>query len=142
MQDTRELTSEITIEAPAEDVWEAITDPERIKEWFFGVDTITDWTEGGSIVHKGEWQGKPYEDKGEVVKVERPKTLIHTHWSSMSGLPDAPENYQEVRWSLATEDGRTTLSVSEDNIPSEEAREMSEKTWKTVLTKLKEILER
>lgn len=29
-----ELTREIVLEAPVDDVWEALTDPERLAEWF------------------------------------------------------------------------------------------------------------
>lgn len=29
-----EVTREIVLDAPVEEVWEALTDPERLKEWF------------------------------------------------------------------------------------------------------------
>ncbi|MGH2636409.1 MAG: SRPBCC family protein, partial [Actinomycetota bacterium] len=114
-----------TIDAPVQDVWDAITTPELIKQWFFGVDTETDWTPGGPIVHRGEWQGKPYKDKGQIVEVEPPRLLVHTHWSDLSGTPDRPEHYQEVTWALAEREGRTELTVSERNVPSEEAKAIS-----------------
>jgi uncharacterized protein YndB with AHSA1/START domain len=53
----------ITIGAPIDEVWKAITTPELIKQWFFGVDTESDWKPGGHLIHRGEWQGKPYVDK-------------------------------------------------------------------------------
>jgi uncharacterized protein YndB with AHSA1/START domain len=130
-----------TIEAPVREVWRALTSPELIKRWFFGVDTETDWTPGGPIVHRGKWQGKPYEDKGEIVTVEPPKLLVHTHWSDLSGTPDRPEHYQEVTWALAERNGTTELTVSERNLPSEEAKAVSEQSWETVLGNLKSLLE-
>lgn len=69
-------SASITINAFAEEVWKAMTTPELIKQWFFGVDTVTDWKVGGPLVHKGEYQGKPYEDKGEVLRFEPPRLLI------------------------------------------------------------------
>jgi uncharacterized protein YndB with AHSA1/START domain len=131
-----------TIEAPAEDVWTALTTPETIREWFFGVETETDWSPGSPIVHRGEWQGKPYEDKGEIVRIEPPRLLVHTHWSDLSGVPDSPEHYQAVTWALSEQDGSTELTVSETNLPSEEAKATSEQTWPIVLGNLKELLER
>ena len=142
MPNDLDLASSVTIDAPAQQVWEALTTPEVIKQWFFGVDTITDWNEGSKIVHKGEWQGKPYEDKGTILKIEPQRILVHTHWSSMSGAPDKPENYQKVSWKVSGKNGRTQLTVSEDNLPSKEAKEVSEQSWNTVLKKLKELLER
>lgn len=135
-------TSSVTIDAPAEEVWDAITTPEQIKQWFFGVDTESDWKVGSPLVHRGDWQGKPYEDKGEIVRIEPPKVLVHTHWSDLSGKPDRPENYQEVTWSLSQRNGSTELTIKERNLPSEEAKAMTEQSWQTVLTNLKTLLER
>lgn len=135
------LKHSITIEAPAPKVWEALTTPDLIKQWFFGVDTETDWKEGSPIVHRGEWQGKPYEDKGRIVKIEQERALVHTHWSPASGLPDSEENYQRVAWTLAGDDGKTELTVTETNLPSEEAKSVSESSWEMVLGNLKKLLE-
>jgi uncharacterized protein YndB with AHSA1/START domain len=131
----------ITIDAPIEKVWEALTTPSLIKEWFFGVDTETDWAEGSPIVHRGEYQGKPYEDKGTIVRVVPRRLLIHTHWSPVSGLPDVPESYQEVSWVLSERDGKTEIRVTEDNVPSDEAKAASEQAWEAALGGLRDLVE-
>jgi uncharacterized protein YndB with AHSA1/START domain len=69
----------IAIDAPIEAVWEAITTPEVIKRWFFGVEILTDWKVGSALVHRGEYQGRPYGDKGTILEVEPPRLLVHTH---------------------------------------------------------------
>jgi uncharacterized protein YndB with AHSA1/START domain len=132
----------ISIDAPIDEVWRAITTPELIKRWFFGVDTETDWKPGSTLIHRGEWQGKPYEDRGTILKIEPPTLLVHDHWSEISGLPDEPGNYQEVSWSLSERGATTELTVAERNLPSEEARAASDQGWETALTGLKEMLER
>ena len=134
-------SSSIVINAAIEEVWRAITTPELIKQWFFGVDTESDWKVGGPLIHTGEWQGKPYVDKGEIVTIDPPRLLVHTHWSDLSGKPDSPENYQEVRWALSERDGAIELTITEHNLPSEETKTVSEESWKTVLSNLKELLE-
>ena len=40
----------ITINAKAENVWEVLTNPEKIKIYLFGTETITDWKVGSSII--------------------------------------------------------------------------------------------
>lgn len=115
--------------------------PELIKQWFFGVDTETDWKAGSPIVHRGEYQGKPYEDKGNILQIEPPRLLVHSHWSPVSGLPDIPENYQRVSWELSERDGGTELTIREVNLPSEEAKATSVKSWRMVLENLKRLLE-
>jgi uncharacterized protein YndB with AHSA1/START domain len=89
----RTVRESTTISAPAEEVWAALTTPDLIKQWFFGVDTETDWKVGSPLVHRGKYQGEPYEDKGEIVRFDPPKLLVHTHWSDRSGQPDSPEHY-------------------------------------------------
>jgi uncharacterized protein YndB with AHSA1/START domain len=135
------LMSSITIDAPIEDVWRAVTTPALIKQWFFGVDTETDWNVGSPLVHRGEHGGKPYEDRGEILQFDPPKLLVHTHWSDLSGKPDSPEHYQEVSWALAQRDGATELTITERNLPSEEGKVLSEESWRAVLDNLKNVLE-
>ncbi len=132
----------VNLHAPMDKVWEALTDPALIKQWFFGVDTETTWTIGSSIVHKGEYQGKPYEDKGVVLNFHPPTTLAYSHWSSVSGLPDSEENYQNVTFSLFDRGDFTDLTVTEQNLPSEEAKAVSDTNWRMVLDSLKELLEK
>jgi uncharacterized protein YndB with AHSA1/START domain len=131
----------ITIGAPITRVWEALTTPELIKQWFFGVDTETDWRPGSPIVHRGEYQGKPYEDRGTILEFEPPRLLVHSHWSPVSGLPDVPENHERVSWELTERDGSTELTIRESNLPSPEAVETSEQNWRMVLDSLKTLLE-
>jgi uncharacterized protein YndB with AHSA1/START domain len=57
------LNKSITINAPRQTVWDAITKPELIKKYFFGTNTVTTWKVGTPIFFRGEWEGKPYEDK-------------------------------------------------------------------------------
>ncbi len=81
-------------------------------------------------------------DRGKILKIEPLRVLVHTHWSAFSGLPDSPENYQQVTWALSEQDGKTELAVTEVNLPSEEAKTVSETGWKTVLDNLKDLLEK
>ncbi len=139
--DDLSVTNVIVIEASIEEVWTALTTPDLIKRWFLGVDTMTDWKVGSSLVHTGAYQGKPYVDKGEILRFEPPRLLVHTHWSDLSGKPDEPENYQQVTWGLVERGEATELTLTERNLPSEEAKVVSEQSWKTVLRNLKDLLE-
>jgi uncharacterized protein YndB with AHSA1/START domain len=130
-----------TINAPASRVWDAITKPELIKKYMFGTDVISDWKVGSPIVYRGEWQGKPFEDKGQILVIEPEKRLISTHWSPMSGVPDLPENYHQVTYQLSESDGKTEVTILQDNNASEEEKAHSEANWKAVLEGLKKLVE-
>ncbi len=131
----------ITIRAPVSKVWQALVNPEIIKQYFFDTDVITDWKEGSPILYRGEWQGKPFEDKGKVLKVEPEKLLVSTHWSPMSGVPDAPENYHTVTYSLSARGDSTEVTIAQDNNASPEEKEHSEQNWRMVLDGMKKLLE-
>jgi uncharacterized protein YndB with AHSA1/START domain len=131
----------ITINAPIGKVWDALTNPEKIKQYMFGTNVNSDWKEGSSITWKGEWQGKTYEDKGVIVRIDRERTLQYTHFSPLSGQPDVPDNYHNVTITLSAEGKATNVSLSQDHNLDEQAREHSEQNWKMMLSSLKTLLE-
>ena len=141
MNETQTAKATITINVPTSKVWEALTKPEWIKQYLFGTEVTTDWQVGSPIRYRGVWQGKPYEDKGKVLQLESGKLLVSTFWSSLSGLPDIPENYKTVRYELSSEDGGTSLTVTQDNNSSEEEVRHSEENWTKVLNGIKRLLE-
>ena len=132
----------ITIHATAGKVWDALTNPDMIRQYLFGTEATSEWKGGSSIAYKGVWEGKSYEDKGVVVKVEPEKLLETTYWSKMSGLPDTPENYKKVTYELMAGEEGTTLTITQDNDQTEEGRKHSEDNWNLVLLGLKKLLER
>ncbi|MDR7158022.1 uncharacterized protein YndB with AHSA1/START domain [Arthrobacter sp. BE255] len=135
-------TSTITIEAPPDRVWKVITDPRAVKEFMFGADLATDWTVGGPIAWRGEWEGKPYEDKGTVLEVDPGQKLVHTHFSPLGGEEDKPENYHTLTWTLEDKGGRTQLTLAQDNNASEDAAEHSRGMWDMLVADVKKITER
>src|SRR5438105_13906870 len=73
----------VVIDAPAAAVWVALVDSSALKEYMFGSTVISDWKKGSKIVFKGEWQGKPYEDKGVILQLEPGKRLQYSHFSPL-----------------------------------------------------------
>lgn len=131
----------ITIEAGTAKVWDALTSPALIKQYLFGTEVSSEWRVGSSITYRGEWEGKSYEDKGTILEMVPGKRLKSTYWSSMSGLPDRAENYNTIVWELESREGRTVLSLTQDNNASRESAAHAGENWKMVLAKIKEILE-
>jgi len=137
-----EFNTMIEVNAPKANVWDALINPEKIKQYLFGTNTFCDWKVGSPLRFTGEWEGKTYEDKGTILAIEKEKVLSYDYWSNFSGVPDVPENYQIVTFTLEGSDGKTVLSLTQQNIRSEEAKGHSEENWKMVLNSLKELLEK
>ncbi len=129
------------INAPTVRVWEALVNPAAIKQYMFGTNVVTDWREGNPIVWKGEWQGRPYEDKGVLLQVKPERLLQYSHFSPLSGVPDKPENYHTVTIDLLGEGNQTRISLAQDHNASEEEREHSAKNWEMMLASLKKYVE-
>lgn len=131
-----------TINVTNAKVWEALTDPEIIRQYMYGAETVSEWKEGSSIVWKGEWKGMKYKDKGVILTIDPGHTLQYSHFSTMAGVPDVPENYHTVTFTLSNEKNQTLISLTQDNNANEKALENSRKMWETLLADLKKILEK
>ena len=100
-------TAETEIDASPDRVWEALTDPKRIKVYMFGSQVVTDWTKGGPIVWRGEYEGQKYEDQGEILEIEPPRRLKVTHFSPSSGQDDIPQNHHTLLYELKAHGEKT-----------------------------------
>lgn len=133
--------SQVEVNAPAARVWQALTEPAQVKQYFFDTDLKTDWQVGSPMTFSGTWEDKPYEDLGTVLAFEPSRRLSYSHWSPLSGTPDSPENRHTLDVTLAEHDGRTTVTLTQDNNASEEARDHSADNWRMVLDGLKQHVE-
>jgi uncharacterized protein YndB with AHSA1/START domain len=141
MQKDHVAESSITIDAPREEIWDALVRPEAVKQYMFGTTVVSDWQEGSRITWKGDWKGASYEDKGVILKVEPGRTLQYTHFSPLSGLPDTPENYHTVTIELSGQGDQTRVELSQDNNLTAEERKHSEENWRMMLAGLKKYVE-
>ncbi len=131
-----------TINAPNGKVWNALVQPEAIKQYMFGTTVVTDWREGGPVIWKGEWQGKLYEDKGVILQFKPGRVLQYSHYSPLSGVPDTPDNYHTVTIELSNEQNQTRVSLAQDKNATEDERQHSQKNWAMMLSALKEYIEK
>ena len=131
----------ITFKAPAAKVWQGLTDPKIVKQYFFGTDLKSDWKIGDPITFSGEYEGHKYQDGGIILGIDPPKYLEYTYWSSMSGTEDKPENYNNITYELTEANGVTTLTITQDGVKNQQAAEHSEQNWMSVFDGLKKIIE-
>jgi len=86
---TQRIDKTIIIEATPSAVWDALTNPDLMKQWMgepeIGIEIITDWKIGGLIIINGFHHIK-FENKGTVLKFEPGKVLQYNYLSSLSRL--------------------------------------------------------
>ena len=72
------VSKSIAINSTAGEVWDALTNPENIKVYLFGTETITDWKDVSPLVFQGEYDDHKYKDKGNVLENKPNKLLKYT----------------------------------------------------------------
>jgi len=138
---TETIVKEITINAPAERVFEALTNPNQRKEWwgsagrFETTHVASDLRIGGKWEMSGAGFGRPFTVKGEYRVIERPEVLAFT-W-----LPSWQVNASEtlVRFDLSEKDGITTVRVTHSGLSPEGVK--AHKGWAQILTWLRMYVE-
>jgi uncharacterized protein YndB with AHSA1/START domain len=133
--------ADVTIDAPADRVWQALTDPELIRQYMAGATVTSDWREGSPITYAGEWKGTTFEDRGTILQIQPRRRLRTTHYSPASGMPDVPENYHVVTYDLQEQGPGTQLTVTQENNPDRAMVEESQKTWAMMLQGIKQVAE-
>ncbi|MBU3743791.1 MAG: SRPBCC domain-containing protein [Sediminibacterium sp.] len=129
-----------TVEAPIEKVWEALTNPAIVQQYFFGTQLITNWQVGQPILFQGEWEGKPYQDKGIVLVYEPNKRLEYAYLSNWSGKEDVPENYLWICYEVSSTGAFTELTIQQSNYDVDRAKH-SEGNWESLMGAMKKIVE-
>jgi uncharacterized protein YndB with AHSA1/START domain len=141
MNKNLKVEHEIEISATPEEIWDMLINPKAIKQYFFGTEAITDWKTGSPIVFQGVWDGKLYQDKGLVLSALPGKLLSYEYWSSFTGLEDKKENYSLVTFAIVGLKEKSILRLTQKGFANEEAQQHSDKAWKNVLEKIREIAE-
>ena len=111
--------STILINATKQQVWDALTKPELVKQWQFGSDLQTTWTVGSKIEFVTEWEGNIFRQWGTVLMFNPNDRLSYNLFAPRPDLEDKPENYFVMKYILTSVGDGTKLEIiQEDNRPN------------------------
>jgi uncharacterized protein YndB with AHSA1/START domain len=134
----------LVINAPPEAVWDALINPTRMPLWMgepeMAVEVHTTWAEGRPITIRA-FHHEQMENTGTVLKFDPTRALTYTQLSSISRLPDVPENHSVVAFVLHPEGGHTRLTLTVSGFPTETIRKHLEFYWRGTLQILKRFVE-
>lgn len=139
----KEIIKTVIINATVLNVWDTLINPELIKQWMIDAElqVITDWQIGSSIIFKGSLHWIDFENKGTIMQFQPEKVFQYNYWSTLSGLPDLPENYTVVGFVLNPAENKTMLTLTLSNFPSEVIYKHLDFYWTVTLDVLKSFCE-
>jgi uncharacterized protein YndB with AHSA1/START domain len=131
----------IDINATPAQVWDALTDPEKTKKFFFNARVLSDWKKESAITFKGRmfWV-IPFKMTGKILEIKKEELLKYT----LKNGGDKGNNFSTVTDELTFANGITTLTITDDvgsGEGVEKRYERSVKGWDKILTGLKELVE-
>lgn len=135
------IKNSVEINAGRAKVWDALINPEKIKMYLFGTETVTDWEKGSEIIFQGEFQGHEYKDKGTILDIRTDELLQYSYWSGFSGLEDRPDNYSLITYRLDNAGGKTLLTLTQKGFANEQAQQHSQAAWTNILQQIKQMTE-
>jgi len=142
MNKNLKVSKSIEINSNYEKVWDALINPEKIKVYLFGTETITDWKIGSPIIFQGDYEGNKYKDKGNVLENTRYKILRYDYWSGFSGLEDKPENYSIITYQIDNiSDKLVKFTWTQEGFANEEGQQHSENGLFGMLEQIKKLVE-
>lgn len=137
------VRKQIVINAAPSEVWDALTNPEKTKKYFFNCEVFSSWIEGDEIIFKGRiFLIRKIEMVGEILKIVPGRFLKYT---LKNGTDDNTTNFSTVTDELSYTNGQTFLSITDDVGEAEGAAERykrSIKGWDKVLKGLKKLVEK
>lgn len=114
---------DIVIDAPADAVFDFLVEPDKLFRWM-GIDGEVDAVPGGAYRIR-------YNDDdvaaGEFVEVDRPRVVAWT-WG-WEGSDTVPPGSTSVRFELSESDGRTTVHVVHDGLPTTDQADSHGEGW-------------
>ncbi len=126
------------IRTAPEALWNAITQPEFTKQYFFGTAVESDWKDESPVKYTGPDGSVAVE--GKVIAFEPPKRLVMS-WRSLWSEALAKDSPSRVAWEIEPMGETCKLTLIHDEFDGETETYHETEGWTLVLSGLKTVLE-
>jgi uncharacterized protein YndB with AHSA1/START domain len=137
MKQQPELVYTTFIRTTPKKLWAAITKPEFTRQYWAGIDNVSDWKKGSKWEHIGGDKEREVWITGKVLESDPPKRLVIS-WVD----PDEPADTSRVTFEIEAIKNQVCLTVTHGNFTakSKMAGKVS-RGWPRVLSSMKSFLE-
>ena len=135
--DTTRHEASVDIAGTPEQVWDALTNPEKTRSYYYGTDILSDWQPGS------RWTSESGDElylEGELIEVEAPRLIVQTFHVAIEE-PAASDAPSRVTWQLTpVGDGKTRVQMIHEDM-GQATRDYVEGGWEHILAGLKSVVE-
>jgi uncharacterized protein YndB with AHSA1/START domain len=136
------IAKEILIDAPPGVLFDALTNSDKIIQYYPLKEVMSTWKVGDEIILKGTYGDKDFTDYGIIEVLSPDKQFQYRYWSDNHGTDRSPENYLTLCYTLDAIDGGTHLRLEHKNLQSEKMYLEMLKAWDFLLSNLKNFVEK
>ena len=129
--------AEITVDATPAEVWDALTNPEKTRGYYYGTDILSDWQRGS------RWTSVSGDElflEGELIEVDAPRKIVQT-FHVVEDKAAAADPPSRVTWELIPLDSTTTRVRMIHEGMGEATGNYVEGGWEQILAGLKRVVE-
>ena len=128
--------AEIVVQATPEQVWDALTNPEKTRGYYYGTDILSDWKPGS------RWTSESGDElylEGELLEVDAPRKIVQTFHVAIEE-PAASDPPSRVTWEVTPLDSGTRVRMIHEDM-GQATRDYVEGGWEHILAGLKSVVE-
>ena len=142
------IKEDILIDRSVKEVWDALVNPQKTKQYMFNCEAVSDWEIGSPLLWNADVNGQATTFVSGIVRDVKPAyKLVFTTFDPHSTIKDIPENHIPVTYTLRERAGKTFLTVMQGDFSKVvQGRKRYESTmadggWASVLANLKKVVE-
>jgi uncharacterized protein YndB with AHSA1/START domain len=126
---------EVYIRATPERIWQALTESDLTKQYYYGNTVESDWQPGSPMVYRNPDGTEAIQC--EIVEADAPRKLVHTFF-----FPGTEESPSRCTWTIEARGDASLLTLTHDEFDGETTTYRSvAHGWVPVLSGLKTLLE-
>lgn len=142
-QDYTKINFTQYIKSPSAVVWQLITNPQFMGKWLSDdkIHVESNWKNGSPIIFSGMMHGIYLYNKGIILQFTPLIFFKYNYISNLSNLPDVPENYTKICFTLNESNAGVILELEISEINSYVDYKHLEMYWKPTLNIIKKFAE-
>jgi uncharacterized protein YndB with AHSA1/START domain len=127
----------VFIRATPDEIWRALTDPAKTRDYYYSTEIRSDWTPGA------RWTSEAGDElylEGEIVEIEAPHRLVQTFHIAWPDEDAFRDDASTVTWEVTPMGDASRVRIVHEGM-GQATRDYVEDGWELILSGLKTLLE-